>query len=431
MRRRAGARRTSGLVVSLALTTLASIAGCGAKTGLDAPDANIDGGRDAGTDAAFDAGHDGGPPTRCIVVPPMGGPVSADFSIPATLQIVDVMFLIDATGSMRDEIDNVRRGLRDRVIPGVTAAIPDAAFGLAFFGEFPIAPHARPDSGVLPYQLRAPITTDIERLTAAFEGIPTWGNLDDPEADIEGLFQVATGAGLPPFIEPSFGCPSGGSGGVCFRADAFRVVLLVTDAPMHNGPPGVGPFANYTFTDPTPHHYMETVTALRNLAITVIGLGASDPGRPSPLPHLTQLAADVDTHHMPLVFDIGNAGDQIGQDIVMALETLADAVPLDVSAEVEDVVGDAIDARTLVVAVRAASAAPMSGIAGISGNTFSGVTPGTVLTFQIDVDGSRLAPSPVRREVRARVVFRDAGRSRVGSEDVIFVIPGADGRGCP
>lgn len=415
-----------GLLVMLAVAH-----GCGAKTGLDTPDANVDAGRDAGVDASRDAGHDAGAPVRCIEVPRDGSAVTAELSIPATLQIVDVMFLIDATGSMRDEIENVRRGLRDVVVPGVRAAIPDAAFGLAFFGEFPVEPHARPGSGVRPYELRAPITTDVERLTAAFEGIPSWGNLDDPEADVEGLFQVATGAGLSPYIEPSFGCPSGGTGGACFRSDAFRVVLLVTDAPMHNGPPGVAPIANYTFTDPSPHQYAETVAALRGIGVTVIGLGASDPGRPSPLPHLTQLVTDVDTHHMPLVFDIGNAGDHIGQDIVSALETLADAVPLDVSAEVEDVPGDGVDARMLVRAVRAAHADPASGVSGISGSTFAGVVPGTILTYEIDVDASALPPSTMRREIRARVVFRDAGRSRVGSDDVVFVVPGDDGRGCP
>ncbi len=358
--------------------------------------------------------------------------MAADFSIPATLQVVDVMFVIDATGSMRDEIDNVRRGLRDVVVPGVRQAIPDAAFGLAFFGEFPVLPHGRPSSGVKPYELRSPITTDVETLATTFQNIPSWGNLDDPEADVEALFQVGTGAGLAPFIDPSFGCPMGGAGGACFRADAFRTVLLVTDAPMHNGPPGVAPVASYSFTSPaTPHTYSEAVAALRGLEVTVIGLGASDPGRPTPIDHLRQLVTDVDTHHSPLVFDIGNAGDRIGQDIVNALETLARDVPLDVSAEVEDVAGDRFDARELVVAVTASRADPMSNVAGISGNTFAGVVPGTRLTYTITVDGSRLPPSTMRREVPARVVFRDASRSRIGTEDVLFVIPGDDGMGCP
>ncbi|MFO0685465.1 MAG: hypothetical protein U0234_25625 [Sandaracinus sp.] len=414
------------LVAALALAT--TIAGCGAKTGLETPDADVD----AGLDAGIDAGMDAGMPPRCIEVPPLGGPVEADFSIPATLQVVDVMFVIDATGSMRDEIDNVRQGLRDVVVPGVRAAIPDAAFGLAFFGEFPVLPHARPGSGVKPYELRSPITTNVETLATTFQNIPSWGNLDDPEADVEALFQVATGAGLAPFIDPSFGCPMGGTGGACFRADAFRTVLLVTDAPMHNGPPGVPPVSDYAFTSPaTPHTYSDAVGALRGLGVTVIGLGASDPGRPTPIAHLRQLVTDVDTHHNPLVFDIGNAGDRIGQEIVAALETLARDVPLDVSAEVDDVGGDAIDARELVVAITATRADPMSNVAGISGSTFAGVVPGTQLTFTITVDASRLPPSRVRREVPARVVFRDAGRSRIGSEDVLFVIPGDDGMGCP
>jgi hypothetical protein len=403
------------------------LAGCGARTGLRAPDA----GHDAGVDAPYDAGHDAGPPPRCIVVPANASPVVADFSIPAALQIVDVMFLVDVTGSMRDEIANVRAGLRDVVLPGVQAAIPDAEFGLALFGEFPLLPYARPDSGVHPYELRTPITADVERLSVSFDSLPSWGNLDDPEADIEGCFQVATGAGLPPYVDASFGCPSGGAGGGCFRSDAFRVVLLATDAPMHNGPPGVPPIAPYTFRDPSAHTYEETVAALRALDATVIGLGAFDTGHPSPLPHLRALAADVDTHHMPLVFDIGDRGDQIGQSVVMALETLAAQVPLDVSADMTDLPGQPLDARLLVSGIRAVSADPMSNIGGISGSTFTAVIPGTHLTFAIDLDASRVPPSTMRREVHARVIFRDGGRTRIGSQDVLLVIPGSDGRGCP
>ena len=255
-------KRRRGALLLLASSTVllassAVLLGCGARTGLDVPDADRDGGPDAGRDA----GRDAGTPPLCIEVPPLGGVVSAEFTIPAFLQVVDVMFVIDASASMRDEINTVRGRLRDTVVPGIRAAIPDAAFGIAFLGEFPVFPHARPDSGVHPYELRSPITTDVDRIGAALDGVPTWGNLDDPEADIEALFQVATGQGLLPFIEPSFGCPGGGVGAACFRSEAFRVVMLVTDAPMHNGPPGVAPTANYEFT-PSPHTYAETVAAL-------------------------------------------------------------------------------------------------------------------------------------------------------------------------
>lgn len=404
--------------------------GCGARTGLDVPDANLDAGQDGGNDA----GQDAGVPPLCIEVPPMGGPVSAEFTIPAFLQVVDVMFVIDASASMRDEINTVRSRLRDTVVPGIVSAIPDAAFGIAFLGEFPVLPHARPDSGVHPYELRSPITTDVSRIELALEAVPTWGNLDDPEADIEALFQVATGRGLPPFVEAAFGCPGGGVGAACFRSDAFRVIMLVTDAPMHNGPPGVPPIANYTVVSPSPHTYLETVEALRGIDVTLIGLGASDEGRPSPLPHLSALARDLgslDGSGAPLAFDIGSAGDRIGGEIVSAVERLADGVPLDVSAAVEDVPGDAIDARTLVRAVRAVSADPPSGATSMSADQFTGVRPGTRLTFEIDVDASALPPSPLRREVPAHVVFRESRRSRIHTEDILIVIPGDDGMGCP
>src|SRR5688500_19276849 len=124
--------RHLGVLLAMALCA------CGAKTGLDRPEAGIDAGRDAG----FDAGSDAGPPPRvCIEAPREAGEVRATFSLPASLAVVDIMFLIDSSGSMSDEIDRVREGLRDVVVPGVRAAIPDAAFGLAFFGEFPIEPH--------------------------------------------------------------------------------------------------------------------------------------------------------------------------------------------------------------------------------------------------------------------------------------------------
>ncbi len=401
--------------------------GCGARTGLDAPE------RDAGDDAGTDAGVDAGPPPRpCVEAPREVGEVVASFEIPASLAVVDLMFLIDSTGSMRDEIDAVRQRLRERVVPGVRAAIPDAAFGVALFGEFPVRPHG--PGGVEPYRLRSPITSDVTRIEAALDETPVWGNLDDPEAAIEGLFQVVTGAGYgrpgdPGFIPASAGCPSGGSGGACFRADALPIVMLITDAPMHNGPGDANP---YRFLPP-PHGYDETVARVASLDALVVGLAASDPGRPSATPHLRQLALDtgsVDGDGAPLFFDIGGRGDRIGDEIVGAVQFVASEVPLDVDALAEDLPGDAIDASVVLRGVRARSAEPMSNVDRVEGDTFVGVIPGTVLTFEILVDASDLPPSPERRVFPARVLFRASGRSRIDVREIDIVVPGDDGLGC-
>lgn len=411
-------RRAAGLaLVSLGL------AGCGAKTGLGVPDAS----RDATTDAPPPEP----PPPLCIEVPPGDPIVRVELSVPARLQVVDVVFLVDSSASMEDEIGAVRRGLRERVVPGIRALIPDAAFGVALFGEFPVEPHAFPDSDVGPYRLRTPVTTDVARVETALEDTPRWANLDDPEAAIEGLFQVATGEGLAPWIEPTFGCPSGGVGGACFRDEAFRIVMLVTDAPMHEGPPGVPPFAPYEFT-PSPHGYADALDAVAALDLFVIGLGATDTGRPNALPHLAALGRDtgsVDGAGAPLTFDIGGRGDRIGEEIVAAVRRVADDVPLEVDAIVEDTPGDELDLRELVIAVRPASASPPSG-ASIDGARFVAVEPGTRLTFELEIDASAVPPSPTRREVPGRVIFRESGRSRIDAQDVLVVLPGDDGDGC-
>ncbi|MEZ4336725.1 MAG: hypothetical protein R3B82_08865 [Sandaracinaceae bacterium] len=402
------------------------LAACGAKTGLEAPD--VDAGYDAGVDA-------GPPPPPCVEVPIGAGTVIAELDVPASLAVIDLMFLVDSTGSMRDEIDAVREGLRSRVVPGVRAAIPDAAFGVALFGEFPVSPHG--GSTVQPYELRSPITTEVTRVEAALDETPTWGNRDDPEAAIEGLFQVVTGAGYgdpstPGFIPASAGCPMGGFGGACFRDDALPIVMLITDAPMHNGPPDVRPIAPYEFA-PAPHGYEETVDAVVRSHVLIVPLAARDPGRPTPDAHLRALARDtnsLDASGAPLFFDIGSGGDLIGSEIVNAVEFIASDVPLDVDAIVEDIPGDAVDANDVLRGVRAVRADPPENVARIEGDTFFGVVPGTRLTFGVVVDASGLMPSPMRRVYPARVLFRASGRSRLEVREIQIVVPGDDGIGC-
>ncbi|MEM9070549.1 MAG: hypothetical protein AAGE52_18735 [Myxococcota bacterium] len=408
---------------ALALAIAVLVSACGAKTGLYVPDGDVDAGFDAGVDA-MDAGPDTEPPP-CIEVPRDVGPVRTSLAIPVELAVVDVMFLLDATASMLDEIDTIRRRLQDRVVPGVREAIPDAAFGVALVGEFPVMPHG--PRSVQPYDLRAPITTDVLRIESALERLPSWGNFDEPEAQVEGLYQVATGAGLDPWITPSAGCPAGGFGGACFRRESLSVVLLITDAPMNNGPP-----ADEDYRFDGPHLWPETRSVLRSANILVIGLGARDAFAMSPMRDLRAVAQDtgaIDADGSPLAFDIGGGGGGVGNGIVRAIQRLAAGLPLDVDAIVEDEPGDIYDARLLVQEVRALSANPPTGITGREGDLFVGVTPGTEVTFEIVLDPSVIPPSPETIVIPARVLFRAFRRSRIDRQDVVFVIPG-EGGGC-
>ncbi len=140
-------------------------------------------------------------------------------------------------------------------------------------------------------------------------------------------------------IPPSIGLPRRGLGGACFRSDALPVVLLITDAPMHDGPDGADPFRD---SARPPHGFDATMDALRAHDVRVIGLGARDSGRPGPLDHLRRVAQEtgaVDEAGAPLAFDIGGSGDRVDSSTVSAIERLASGVPLDVGASVEDTSG--------------------------------------------------------------------------------------------
>ncbi len=413
-----------GWLGAYALALLWGLTACGAKTGLYADDAA----RDAPTDAGVDApdARDSGPPVRCVPVP-RGEPVRVALSIPAALAVVDVFFLLGATASMLDEIETIRRRLRSEVVPGVRDSIPDPAFGVALVGEFPRDPHGPDD--VRPFELRQPITTDVLQVEGALERLPTWGNFDEPEAQVEGLYQVATGDGLMPWIPRSLGCPGGGIGGACFRREALPVILLITDAPMNNGPPGVAPVSRYRFEGP--HSYGEAVVALGRIGAFVIGLGARDQFAQSPMSHLRQLAIDTRTtaDGAPLAFDIGRDGSGVGRGIVDSVARLAEGTPLDVDALVEDIPGDSIDARDLVQSIRPLDAQPADGTQEITEDAFLGVRPGTVLRFELTLAHDLPMMSESIR-VPARVLFRAFGRSRLAREEIEILIPGTDGEGC-
>ncbi|MBC7173951.1 MAG: hypothetical protein H5U40_16035, partial [Polyangiaceae bacterium] len=220
--------------------------------------------------------------------------------------------------------------------------------------------------------------------------------------------------------------------GACFRAESLPLIVLITDAPMHDGPPGIAPVSPYRF-DPSPHDYAEALAALRAIDARVIGIGPTDRDRPSPMPHLRAIARDtgtVDGRDAPLAFDVGELGAGVDQTVVDAVRTLAESLPLDVDAVVEDVPGDALDARELIVAVRPISAEPPSSVERIDGDSFIGVRPGTRLVFELVVDASRVPSADDDVRVPAEVRFRAFERSTIERVRIELVLVGRDGAGC-
>jgi hypothetical protein len=344
-------------------------------------------------------------PHVCVPLEP-GRTSSMQVSAEVVLHRTDILFLVDNSSSMADEIRTVRDRLSAVIAPQIRASVSDSDLGVAVFSDFGEQYLGQPSH---PYRLLQPITPDVEQVVEATKRIKLEYGGDDPESQLEALYQAATGKGYGIYIKSKTDCPEGTHGGVCFRDGSFAVVMLFTDAPMRNVPglladgsssPAVAydssaPGAPYI---PYVRGYDETIAALRADNVHVIGLwsGGSGPGEED----LRRVAHDtgaLDEAGEPIVFDIGDKGEALGEGVVQSLNTLGSALRVGVRVVLADGdPSDDLDPRSLLTSVRALRAEPASG-AMLDGERFTGVRPGTRVVFQLSFDASALPTKNVER----------------------------------
>ncbi len=398
------------------------LSACGAKTGLRVPEIQDR------FDASFpDVVEPDVPTLPCVILPPDGGPVTLPLQTEQRLQQADVVFLIDTTASMGQEIEQVRARLRDVLAPAITDQIPDSQFGAAIVADFPIDPYGQP--GDRAFELALPMSDDLSRVQAALNGIDLVNGRDEPEAQTEALYQLVTGVGLsigPGSIPASAGCPRGGDGYPCFRPSALPIVLLFSDAPFHNGPNGFSPYSIRGT-----HTFPQALSVLQARGVRVIGFfsGINPLGRE----HLSAVAratGATDRAGNPLVYDIGTNGSRLGTQVIEAMRQFALGLILNVDATaVDPVPGDGIDTTRFVEAITPIAAEPADGAGPIVDNRFTRVRTGTQLVFDIRLN-NRIVPQQARAQsFTVRIVFRGDG-ARLGAADIVIVVPGLDGSGC-
>jgi hypothetical protein len=206
------------------------------------------------------------------------------------LNSADVYFLMDQTLSMGGERDTLKSSLvsgdfindasyncadydfdfkpnnelkAQGIIGAIRCIIRDANFGLGYLREIPFAigyhwsngvyePYYGPNDSVAFRHLQD-VTSSIPSVSSAVARLTTIGNYDWPESTMPAINSVITGNGLyfgadKPVVPPRTGCPANTFGYPCFRSTAIPVIVLFTDAMLHNGP-SVGA-ANWNYTSP-------------------------------------------------------------------------------------------------------------------------------------------------------------------------------------
>ncbi|MDH5675918.1 MAG: VWA domain-containing protein [Myxococcales bacterium] len=352
----------------------------------------------------------------------------------------DILFLIDNSGSMADEIDAIRSRLIDELIPGIKMRVSDPEVGVASFSDFG---ERKLGERSHPYRLLQPITDNFDAVLRAVAGLEAEEGWDAEESQLEALYQAATGEGLGVFVEAKSDCPTGTRAGVCFREGSFGVIMLVTDAPMRNvtgigadgelSEPavfdGLGPDVPYI---PYVREYDETLDALRAEGLRVMGLWS---GAEEGLDDLRRVALDtgaVDSRGKPVVFDIGSDGQNLGEGVLQGLQELTGGVMLVAELSVFDAdESDGFDPERNLVDVRALRAEPATHAQPVAGAPrFEAVRAGADLVFELVFDTGSLPPEAGRGPFPLDVRVETDDGVRIADERLELIVQ-APNAGCP
>lgn len=101
----------------------------------------------------------------------------------ATGNPIDVVFVVDATGSMRDDIDSVRANI-DRIVDSVNRHSSKARFALVTYKD---DPNYGGDSDDYPSRLEQDFTTNASDIKSKLKALQVTGGGDNPELVYNGL----------------------------------------------------------------------------------------------------------------------------------------------------------------------------------------------------------------------------------------------------
>ena len=333
--------------------------------GTDAYDADTDGDgfSDGGEIAAgTDPTDEGSVIDGIYVEVPERTGIEENFEFELRIQLGDIAFLLDTTGSMTTTAIAMAAEF-NAIVTALSTLIPDAEYGFATYDDYAYGGMGSIGSGDKPYILLNQITDNVAAVQAELTSVEIHYGMDWPESTFEALYQAASGAGydqgcngiyedttdVKPFLasedDPFSGTggqafssvSSGGGelGGYGFRDYALPVIVYATDAPIRD-PDGGGSYSDTPAGCPMDAGFSDVVDALADLGGYVIGV---DVGGGAPTPQMEPLAeatgSIADTNGDGIADDLlvfewspygGSGSTDFRETVIDAIEDLVNSI---------------------------------------------------------------------------------------------------------
>lgn len=326
------------------------------------------------------------------------------------IQQADIAILVDLSGSMDGEHNNLKQGINNVIIEGVKAEIPNTGFGLVKFGTL----------SDTPYFIQQNITLDIAEIQAAVNTINDCKGAD--EYHTLALWRTANGfpynAKVDGYNLGIFGsaCPGETYGGMCFRPGSLPIFIMASDEYFTDN--------DYSSSGDPVIHKPEAIEAMNNINAKFIGIDSGS--STDDFNAISEGTGSKDSTGNYFNYKISSNGSGMSDQIVQAVLNLVQHVQIDVSTIKEHVDGDCSGYQSIdfIKSISPVEAIPPENVESIDATTFIKVLPGTQVVFDVIFENSFCKPEKNQMPIfKARIDVYGNETTILDSRDVLIIVP--------
>ena len=367
------------------------------------------------------------------------GNVSRKWEFDTDISKIDIAFLLDLSGSMGEEQENLKEKIKTDVVAKVktlNAGTLDAAYAFAHFMDFD------KDNMDKIYKVDTLVTTDEDELKAAIDATPApFGGYEchwlvlyaaTTNQDIYGQcsltgLEALGNKGTCNFPKPDCSGRPGDRGGLCFREKSMPILIMITD----EGP---------TDTKMPPANELASTLAMQTLvqeSVKFIGIRSTDnnveTNKIDPFyKTIADLTGTLDKNGNNFNFAVGedavaSDGKAMSEKIGEAIESLTSFVQMDVwvagnSSQVCNGTDQSV-ANFIIGGIPLKAEPPEGATIDEANMKFLKVNPGTVVTFDVQFHND-FCPNPTGEPVLYKAEAMVLGEGAyLSKKEVQIIVP--------